>query len=60
MLQILQYGGISALAIFLMYKITSNGLQSQKKELMALRSEIIKLRETIERLITRLDERLYR
>jgi F0F1-type ATP synthase membrane subunit b/b' len=51
---LIQYGGISALAIYLMYRITHNALEEFSNEIRELRTEISKLRESIEELIRRL------
>jgi hypothetical protein len=55
-IQLIQYGGISALAIYLMYKLAHNSLESVKKEISELRNEISRLRDTIDRLVERVSK----
>jgi len=53
---IIQYGGISALAIYLMYKLAHNSLENVSKEIRELHDEISKLRDAIEKLIERVSK----
>jgi archaellum component FlaC len=48
---LIQYGGISALAIYLMYKVSHNALEDVKNEIRELRNEISMLRKAIEDLV---------
>jgi hypothetical protein len=54
-INLIQYGGISALAIYLMYKLAHNSLESVSNEIRELRNEISKLRDIIERLVEKVN-----
>jgi hypothetical protein len=56
LINLIQYGGISALAIYLMYKLAHNTLSDVSNEIRELRNEISKLRDAIEKLIERVSK----
>jgi F0F1-type ATP synthase membrane subunit b/b' len=55
-INLIQYGGISALAIYLMYKLAHNSLENASNEIRELRNEISKLRDAIEKLIEKVSK----
>jgi hypothetical protein len=55
-INLIKYGGISALAIYLMYKLAHNSLENVSNEIRSLRDEISKLRDAIEKLIEKVSK----
>lgn len=47
LVQLIQYGGISALSIYLMFKITSNAIEKLNSSIENLRKEISALRSDL-------------